>query len=173
MARALSVGEQAPNFDLTSTEDVLLMLCDEVVRTAVVVYFFAGIDGDRVRDDLLAFARHWDELATADTRVLGVSPAGITQLKEIQRELHLPFPLLNDDRGFSAAYGLETAEDDVQPQPVVAVVNRRQEILLIERVDSSVEALMEEVLKRVKSLPSPAASLPRKVVNRLVDRWVN
>ena len=112
MARALAVGDEAPNFDLTSTEDVVLMLRDEVARTAVVLYFFADVEGDRVRDDLLAFARSWEDLVTADTRVLGVSPAKLPALKELQKELHLPFPLLTDDRGFSASYGLEPAQDD-------------------------------------------------------------
>ena len=36
----LSPGDEAPNFDLTSTEDVVLMLRDEVSRTAALLYFF-------------------------------------------------------------------------------------------------------------------------------------
>lgn len=41
MARALAIGDVAPNFDLSSTEDVLLMLRDEAPRTAVLLYFFS------------------------------------------------------------------------------------------------------------------------------------
>jgi len=173
MAQSLAVGDQAPNFDLTSTEDVVLMLRDECVRTAVVLYFFDSAEGDRVRDDLLSLARHWDTLAAADTRILGVSRAKVPALKALQKELHLPFPLLEDDRGFATAYGMAEAEEEVVPASVLAAVDRYQALLLLEPVDDSVEAAMPQVLKVVKALPSPTASLPRKVVNGLVDRWVN
>ena len=176
MARALTVGDEAPNFDLTSTEDVLLMLRDEVVRTAVVLYFFDSVEGDRVRDDLLAFARQWETLVESDVRVLGVSPAKVGPLKELQKELHLPFPLLADDRGFAAHYGLETVDEEgdaAAARPRIALVDRRQIVRWIETVDSSVESLMPALMKVIEALPSPAETLPRKVVNRLVDRWVN
>ncbi len=172
MARALTVGDEAPNFDLTSTEDVLLMLRDEVVRTAVVVYLFDTVEGEGVRDDLLAFARQWEALVEADVRVLGVAPAKVEPLKDLQKELHLPFPLLSDDRGFVAHYGVETG-GEAPGRPRVALVDRRQIVRWIETVDSSVEALMPALMKVVEGLPSPSESLPRKVVNRLVDRWVN
>ena len=44
MADRISIGDQAPDFDLTSTEGSLLMLRDEVPRTAVVLYVFADPD---------------------------------------------------------------------------------------------------------------------------------
>lgn len=172
---ALSIGDEAPNFDLTSTEDVLLMLRDECVRTAMVLYFFHDTEGDRVRDDLLALARRRDALAAADTRILGVSRAGMPQLKELQKELHLPFPLLNDDRGFASVYGLEETPDGEErvPAPVLAAVDRFQVLVALEPAVESVDAAMPAVMESVKALPSPTASLPRKVVNRIVDRWVN
>lgn len=173
MTRALSVGDEAPNFDLTSTEDVLLMLRDECVRTSLVVYFFQGTEGEQVRDDLLALARRWDELTAVTARVLGVSRAKLPQLKDLQKELHLPFPLLTDDRGFAATYGLAEAADEAVPPPVLAAIDRYQVLLSLDTVDGSVEEAMPEVMKSLKALPSPTASLPRKVVNWWVDRWVN
>jgi len=173
MTRALAVGDEAPNFDLTSTEDVLLMLRDECVRTSLVVYFFDATDGESVRDDLLALARRWDGLTALNARVLGVSRAKLPALKELQKDLHLPFPLLNDDRGFAASYGLAEATDEVAPQPVLAAIDRYQRLLSLDTIAGSVEESMPEIMKSLKSLPSPAASLPRKVVNWWVDRWVN
>ena len=52
MPGTVSIGDTAPNFDLSSTEDALLMLKDEVIRTAVVLYFFADAGSERVRRDL-------------------------------------------------------------------------------------------------------------------------
>lgn len=172
MGRALAVGDEAPNFDLTSTEDVLLMLRDECVRTSLVVYFFHDTEGERVRDDLLALARRWDELTAVNARVLGVSRANMPELKDLQKELHLPFPLLIDDRGFAATYGLAEAADEAAPAPVLAAVDRYQVLLSLDIVDS-VEEAMPAIMKSLKALPSQTASLPRKVVNWWVDRWVN
>ena len=55
MAR-LRVGDEAPNFDLTSTEDVLLMLRDEIPRSPVLLYFFPVEFATGVKDDLSSLA---------------------------------------------------------------------------------------------------------------------
>ncbi len=59
------------------------------------------------------------------------------------------------------------------PEPVLAVVDRRQELLALDRLHGSVADALGDLMKVIKGLPSPSAGLPRKVVNRLVDRWVN
>ncbi len=64
MPGPVSIGDEAPNFDLSSTEDALLMLKDEVIRTAVVVYFFADPASDRVQRDLDALSRRVEALAS-------------------------------------------------------------------------------------------------------------
>ena len=173
MTRALAAGDEAPNFDLTSTEGVLLMLRDECVRTSLIVYFFEDTEGEKVRDDLLALARRWDGLTALNARVLGVSRAKMPLLKDLQKELHLPFPLLTDDRGFALGYGLAEATEETTPVPVLAAVDRYQVLISVETVADSVEASMPAVMKSLKALPSQTASLPRKVVNWWVDRWVN
>jgi peroxiredoxin len=173
MARTLSIGDEAPNFDLTSTEGVLLMLRDECVRTAVMLYFFHDTDGERVRDDLLALARSWDDLMKAQTRVFGISRADIDGLKALQKELHLPFPLLSDDRGFSAAYGLAEPAEERAPEPVLAVVDRWQKLVSLQPATGGVATALPDALAAVRKLPSPTASLPRKVVNWWIDRWVH
>ncbi len=123
----------------------------------------------------LALARRRDALAAADTRILGVSRAALPRLKELQKELHLPFPLLNDDRGFATVYGLEEASEEQEgvPKPVLATVDRYQRLILWQPAVESVDAAMPDVMAAVEALPSPTASLPRKIVNRIVDRWVN
>lgn len=173
MTRALAVGDEAPNFDLTSTEDVLLMLRDECVRTSLVLYFFHDTEGEQVRDDLLSLARRWDELTQVNARVLGVSRAALPALKGLQKELHLPFPLLTDDRGFTALYGLAEPTDETPARPVLAAVDRYEVLLSLATLDGSAEAALPEIMKSLKALPSQTASLPRKVVNWWVDRWVN
>lgn len=172
----ISIGDEAPNFDLTSTEEALLMLRDEVVQRAIVLYFcadVAGIESDRVRRDLDALNRSLDSLAELRARVLAVSPAKLEELKKVQAERKLLFPLLHDDRNFSAAYGVAASEEGKPPAPALVVVSRKQRILWLVNPVTSVEDAMPQVLKLLKGLPSPTASYPRSVINRLIDRWVN
>lgn len=168
---ALAVGDEAPNFDLTSTEDVVLMLRDEVVRTAIVLYLCGDARAQRVQGDLLALARAAAELAAAHARVLVVSATGVDDLKAVQRELHLPFPLLHDDRGFASRYGVAAAEGE--PAPRVVVVDQRQRVVWMAEPGQGVEPALPAIRDAVRALPSPSAGLPRQVVNRVVDRWVN
>ena len=163
----LSIGDEAPNFDLSSTEDAVLMLRDEVSRTAVILYFFADPAEERAWRDLDALNRHLDPLARRTTRVLAVSPAKLDDLKKLQAERKLLFPLLHDDRNFSAAYGVEPAA------PALAVVSRRQRLLWLANPVASVAEALGQVEKVLDEQPSPTKGYPKSVINKLIDRVVN
>lgn len=173
MAGPISIGDEAPNFDLSSTQGCVLMLRDEIARTAVVLYFFADAEGDRVQRDLKALSRHRERLARLKAKVLAVAPLPLTRLNALQVELDLAFPLLRDDRGFSSAYGVEAAEEGKVPAPALVLVDRRQQVRWIANPVTGIDDAMRQVEQLLGSLPTPTASYPRKVVNRLVDRWVN
>lgn len=173
MPGPISIGDEAPNFDLSSTEGVLLMLRDEVIRTAQVLYFFAEPGAERAVRDLDALNRSLDPLARLQARVMAVSPAKLDDLKRVQAERKLLFPLLHDDRGFSAAYGVAAAEEGKTPPPALVVVSRRQQVLWIANPVASVDEAMPQILSLLKSQPSPTQSYPKSVINRLIDRWVN
>jgi len=169
----ISIGDEAPNFDLTSTEDALLMLRDEIIQTAIVLYFFADPAADRTGRDLDALNQSLDSLGRLRARVLGVSPAKIDALKKLQAERKLLFPLLHDDRDFSARYGVAPPVEGQAAQPALVVVSRRQRVLWLANPVADVSATLPEMLKLLKAQPSPTASYPKKVINRLIDRWVN
>ena len=173
MPGPVSIGDTAPNFDLSSTEDAVLMLKDEVIRTAVVVYFFADLASERARRDLDALNRGLDALARLKTRVLAVSPAKLDELKKLQAERQLLFPLLHDDRNFAASYGVVPAQEGVPADPALVVVGRRQDIKWLANPVASVEEALPQLEKLLKDLPSPTRSYPKSVINRFVDRWVN
>ena len=82
----LSIGDEAPNFDLTSTEDALLMLRDEVIQSAIVLYFFADLTSDRTRRDLEALNKNLDALGRLRARVLAVSPAKLDDFEDLMRQ---------------------------------------------------------------------------------------
>jgi len=172
MAAALVVGTEAPNFDLTSTEDVVLMLRDEVPRMAVLLYFFDG-DDDRVRSDLKCLAAGQSKLKERGAVILGISRAKVAALKELQRELHLQFPLLNDDRDFSSQYGVVATPEDKSAAPGLFLVDRDQKILWMACPSSSVESSQEDIDKALLTLPGQMANYPKSIVNRVVNWWVN
>ena len=176
MPGPISIGDEAPNFDLSSTEDALLMLKDEVVRTAMVVYFFANPADDRVLRDLDALNARREALVKLQVRILAVSPTPLDDLRKLQRERKLLFPLLHDDRNFSAAYGVvaPTPEEPGRPAaPALVVVDRRQRLRFIANPVASVEDSLAQVESAIKDLPSPTKSYPKSVINKLIDRWVN
>jgi peroxiredoxin len=172
MPGPIAIGDEAPNFDLSSTEDALLMLKDEVVRTAVVVYFFAAVN-ERTLRDLDALNRGLDALARRATRVLAVSPLKLDDLRKLQVERKLLFPLLHDDRNFAAAYGVVPPAEGAAADPALVLVSRRQKVLWLANPIAAIEDALAQVEKLLKAQPSPVAGYPKKVINRIVDRWVN
>ena len=172
MADKLKIGQYAPDFDLTSTEDALLMLRDEVPRMFVVLYFFGDPAQERLRADLEVLAKRRDELLAQHTVILGISGTKMPALKQTQKDLHLLFPLLNDDRNFAASYGIEPVED-AELDPGLFLVGRDQEILWEANPVSSVDAGLQEILATVGRQPSLVPNMPSAVVNRVVDWWVN
>jgi len=167
MPGPISIGDEAPNFDLSSTEEALLMLKDEVTRTAMVLYFFANPADERALRDLDALNARRDALVKLQVRILAVSPAPLDDLRKLQRERKLLFPLLHDDRNFSAAYGVDPAA------PALVVVDRRQRLRFIANPVASAGESLAQVESAIKDLPSPTKSYPKAVINRLIDRWVN
>lgn len=172
MARRLEVGDEAPNFDLSSTEGALVMLCDEVPRNMVVLYFFADAESERTRSDLAALAAAKTDLAAKRINVLGVAPLEMPTLQALQAELSLPFPLLRDDRNFAGAYGVETGEENSLPEPALVLVSRTQSVLWRANPVASVESVLVE-MRKAAATGSPTSNYPKKVINRVVDRWVN
>jgi len=173
MAKTLSVGDSAPNFDLTSTEDVVLMLRDEVPRTAVVLFFCHDVKDEGVQSDLVALGRWRDKLMNERAKIMVVSAAKMPALKSVQVDLKLRFPLLADDRKFSLAYGVEAPGEDETPRSALFVIDRQQRVAWVSNPVLGVEASMGEVQATIKGLQSTTENYPKSVVNRLIDYWVH
>ena len=169
MAKQLVVGDEAPNFDLSSTEGSLLMLCDEVPRNSVVLYFFADAESEAVRDDLAALAAARSDLAGKRVNILGVATLKMPVLSALQAELALPFPLLVDDRKFSSAYGIETPEEGTA-SPALVLVGRDQSVRWIANPVGAVATVLGELRGAIDVKSSPTSNYPKSVINRLVDR---
>jgi peroxiredoxin len=172
MPATIAVGSEAPNFDLSSTENCILMLRDEVARTAVVLYFFPDTESDAVRQDLQALSGARDDLARRHSKALAISPLKVDALTALQFEFGLRFPLLHDDRNLSAAYGFTPAEEGESAIPLLVVVDRTQKVLHTAS-GPGVASELPQLLALLDKLPSSTQNYSKKVVNRLIDRWVN
>jgi peroxiredoxin len=164
--RPLALGDEAPNFDLSSTAGAVLMLCDEVPRTAVLLYGFRT-ETARVRADLAALAGRREALARLRAKVLAFSSLPMAALEVLQAQLDLPFPLLRDDRGFADVYGLAAEE------PALFVIDRRQRLMWLANPLTSLAPALPEIEALLAKLPTATAQYPKGIVNRLVDRRVN
>ena len=169
----LRIGDEAPNFDLTSTAGVLLMLRDEVPRTAVVLYVTREAGGERARRDLAALARAEPALVRRRARVLALSPAPLAQLTALAAELALPFPLLHDDRSFTAAYDVHAREDGLPPSPALYLIHRDQHIRWMANPVAAVDQALREVETVLATKASSAVNYPRAVLNRWIERLVH
>lgn len=170
MGRQLAVGDEAPDFDLSSTEGVVLMLRDEVPRNIVLLYFFPGTGSEAVGRDLETLAAARDALVAKRINILGIAPAKMPDLSALQAELGLPFPLLRDDRGLADAYGVDLSDEGA---PALVLVGRDQSVLAIADPATDVASALAELEKAVDETSTPTSNYPKSVINRLVDRWVN
>ena len=169
MPRALGIGDRAPNFDLASTEDVVLMLRDEVPRTPVLLFFFGQVEA--AKPELEALREVARELAATGVKVMAVSHTSLDELKEVQKELRLGFPLLHDDRNLSAAFGAGAASESESPAMILVLVGKDQKVLWSDHAPVAVDAIRIAATAAQK-IP-PTVNYPRKVINRLVGFWVN
>lgn len=166
MAIDLTVGDPAPNFDLTSTENAVLMLRDEVPRVQVLLYFFDGVS--EAIGQLEELARNAAELVARGIKILGVSQASLEELANVQQQTRLPFPLLHDDRELSKLYGAGNGKG-----PVVVLVDHAQRVAMIERQVADVGGLISSFLAGRGKRSDSTANYPTSVINRLVSRWVS
>lgn len=169
MPVTLGIGDPAPNFDLASTEDVVLMLRDEVPRTPVLLFFFGQVE--TAKSDLEALREVARELAESGIKVMAVSAAKLEELKVVQRELGLGFPLLHDDRNLSAAYGAGAAGEVESSASILVLVGRDQRVVWTDRAPVAAAAIRTAAAAANKI--SSTVNYPRRVINRLVDLWVN
>lgn len=173
MSRPFQVGDEAPNYDLASTEDAVLMLCDEVPRTAVVLYVFDDPAGEVAQRDLATLGRWQDRLKGRNAVLHGMSRAKLPALKTTQVDLGLTFPLLRDDRDFSATYGVEKTTEESPSEPALYLVDREQKVAWMACPVGDLETALAEVDSVLRGMTSPSANMPGTVVNRVVDWWVN
>ncbi|SFR60742.1 thioredoxin-dependent thiol peroxidase [Halogeometricum limi] len=100
----LSVGDEAPEFELHDQDGQTVSLSD-VAGEYVVVYFYPRANTPGCTTEACEFRDAYEEFESRDVTVLGISDDPVSDLKQFEDDHDLPFRLLSDEDGtVSAAY---------------------------------------------------------------------
>lgn len=106
----LDVGADAPEFELENQDGETVSL--EEFEKRVVVYFYPRADTPGCTTEACGFRDAWDAFEERDVAVLGISDDPVDDLADFAAEYDLPFELLSDPEGETAAaydsYGEKT-----------------------------------------------------------------
>jgi peroxiredoxin Q/BCP len=103
---ALRIGQKAPDFDFISSSGERLKLSDFRGKKNVVLYFYPGDFTLVCTRETCGFRDSYEELASKDTEVIGVSVDSDESHKRFADEYKVPFALVSDaDQSVSKSYG--------------------------------------------------------------------
>ena len=103
---ALKLGDQAPDFDVTSSDGKRLRLGDFRGKKQVVLYFYPKDDTPVCTAEACGFRDMYSDLVASDTEVIGVSVDDDRSHQGFAAKHRVPFPLVADpDRKLAASYG--------------------------------------------------------------------
>jgi thioredoxin-dependent peroxiredoxin len=102
-----AVGQPAPDFKLSSTEDRDISLVDFKGKQAVVLYFYPKDDTPGCTKEACAFRDLRALFNQHGAEILGVSANTVNSHKKFKQKFHLTFPLLADtDHAVAEHYGV-------------------------------------------------------------------
>jgi peroxiredoxin Q/BCP len=115
----LSVGQQAPDFDLEDESGNRVRLADFRGKSAVVLMFYPADSTPGCTKQLCTARDDHDRYVAAGVAVFGVNPGSVAAHKKFAAQHSLKTPLLLDNGGrVSRAY------DALMPIPIITLVNR-------------------------------------------------
>lgn len=92
----LRVGQKAPDFDVTSSSGKRLALADMLGKKNVVLYFYPGDFTTVCTKETCGFRDAFEELASKDTEVIGISVDSNDSHEKFAKEYNVPFQLVSD-----------------------------------------------------------------------------
>ena len=95
---ALRVGQKAPPFDVVASNGKRLRLEDYLGTKNVVLYFYPGDFTPVCTKEACGFRDIYDDLASHDTEVIGVSLDEDASHERFVKEHRLPFSLVSDEK---------------------------------------------------------------------------
>src|SRR5215475_6383248 len=99
MARAVQVGDKAPDFTLPSQSGDPVRLYDRLGERTVVLYFYPRDDTRGCTAEACAFRDSHEVFTDAGAEVIGVSSDSVGKHAAFAGKHKLPFTLLSDEGG--------------------------------------------------------------------------
>lgn len=94
---SLSVGDKAPDFDVTSSNGKRIKLSDLAGKKNVVLYFYPGDFTPVCTKETCGFRDMHEDLASKDTEIIGVSVDSDESHRKFAEEYKVPFELVSDE----------------------------------------------------------------------------
>lgn len=103
----LTVGDEAPDFELQNQDGKLVTLSQFRGQKSVVLFFYPKDETPGCIKEVCGFRDHYEDFLTLGAEVLGVSSDSVSSHKLFRLSRRLPFPLLSDAKGkVRKAYGV-------------------------------------------------------------------
>ena len=109
MARAIQVGDQAPDFTLPSPSGEPVRLSDRLGKGIVVLYFYPRDNTPGCTAEACSLRDSFAGLKARGVQILGVSEDKPDAQAKFREKYHLPFTLVADaDGAVARAFGVPT-----------------------------------------------------------------
>ncbi len=93
----LAVGQKAPEFEVTSSAGKRIKLSELAGTKNVVLYFYPGDFTMVCTKETCGFRDAFEELASKDTEVIGVSVDSNESHERFAKQYNVPFALISDE----------------------------------------------------------------------------
>ena len=94
---SLSVGDKAPDFDVTSSNGKRIKLSDLAGKKNVVLYFYPGDFTPVCTKETCGFRDMHEDLASKETEIIGVFVVSDESHRNFAEEYKVPFELVSDE----------------------------------------------------------------------------
>jgi peroxiredoxin Q/BCP len=95
---ALTVGEKAPEIDMTASDGRHIKLSDYIGKKNVIVFFYPGDFTPVCTKESCQFQDLYKDMAGGDTEVIGISSDDDESHRKFAAKYNLKFPLLADTK---------------------------------------------------------------------------
>jgi len=103
---ALTIGQQAPDFEVVTSGGKKLKLSDFKGKKNVVLYFYPGDFTPVCTKETCGFRDIYDDLASKDTEIIGISVDSDESHRKFAEKYNVPFELVSDEKKeIAKAYG--------------------------------------------------------------------
>jgi thioredoxin-dependent peroxiredoxin len=152
MARGLSAGDKAPDFNLPSQTGEPVRLTERLRERPVVLYFYPRDETRGCTAEACAFRDSYEVFTEAGADVIGVSSDSVDRHAAFADHHKLPFTLLSDAGGkVRKSYGVP-ATLGIVPGRVTYVIDRTGTIQHVFNSMTNISAHINEALAAVKKI---------------------